>query len=191
MSNDRALAAMGLRRLAIAKLLNEFSVVFVGQLAPLLSSSSSSTMARLHAWVGLVWCLLLSSSFLQVSAQSTATNATSTSSPLPSNHTATPSLTAFPVTTSLTLASVSLSGTQNVTIAIVVPTIYNTTSTISPTATPSSTSTPTPTPITLDTRITPAFSVLGALLILTGLPSAFWGHKNRWYARVLGHWLFG
>jgi hypothetical protein len=32
----------------------------------------------------------------------------------------------------------------------------------------------------LDTRITPAFGVLGAILIITGLPSAFWGHKNRW-----------
>ncbi|KAH9937181.1 uncharacterized protein B0H18DRAFT_1081441 [Fomitopsis serialis] len=33
---------------------------------------------------------------------------------------------------------------------------------------------------TLDTQIDPAFGVLGALLILTGLPSAFLGHKNRW-----------
>ncbi|KAG6334494.1 hypothetical protein ID866_4589, partial [Astraeus odoratus] len=46
--------------------------------------------------------------------------------------------------------------------------------------TPTATSTPTQTPIALDTRITPAFGVLGAILILTGLPSAFWGHKNRW-----------
>ncbi|KAG8963825.1 hypothetical protein FRC03_002509, partial [Tulasnella sp. 419] len=37
-----------------------------------------------------------------------------------------------------------------------------------------------PEPIHLDTKIDPAFGVLGALLILTGLPSAFWGHKNRW-----------
>ncbi|KAG2739782.1 hypothetical protein P692DRAFT_201729109, partial [Suillus brevipes Sb2] len=39
---------------------------------------------------------------------------------------------------------------------------------------------PTPTPIVLATRITPAFGVLGAILIITGLPSAFWGHENRW-----------
>ncbi|KAG8728997.1 hypothetical protein FRC11_009735, partial [Ceratobasidium sp. 423] len=41
----------------------------------------------------------------------------------------------------------------------------------------SATSTPFP---HLDTRIDPTFGVLGALLILTGLPTAFWGHKNRW-----------
>ncbi|KAJ3563210.1 hypothetical protein NP233_g9088 [Leucocoprinus birnbaumii] len=28
--------------------------------------------------------------------------------------------------------------------------------------------------------VDPGFGVLGAILILTGLPSAFWGHKNRW-----------
>lgn len=65
------------------------------------------------------------------------------------------------------------------TIATVVPTTYNVTSTFaSPTAT--SSATPTPTPIVLATKITPAFGVLGAVLVLTGLPSAFWGHKNRW-----------
>ncbi|CAE6463388.1 unnamed protein product [Rhizoctonia solani] len=41
----------------------------------------------------------------------------------------------------------------------------------------SATSTPFP---HLDTRVDPTFGVLGALLILTGLPTAFWGHKNRW-----------
>lgn len=39
---------------------------------------------------------------------------------------------------------------------------------------------PTPKPVLLDTRIDPAFGVLGALLILTGIPTAFLGHKNRW-----------
>ncbi|KAL4069700.1 hypothetical protein V8B97DRAFT_1872268 [Scleroderma yunnanense] len=134
-------------------------------------------MAWFYAWLAFV---LLSSSLLHVSAQSTSTNvissqATSSTSvsPLPTNVT----VTAFAVATSHTLVSVSQSGTQNVTISTVVPTTYNTTSTIS---SPTATSTSTPTPIVLDTRITPAFSVLGALLILTGLPSAFWGHKNRW-----------
>ncbi|KAL1720809.1 hypothetical protein EV715DRAFT_196517 [Schizophyllum commune] len=32
----------------------------------------------------------------------------------------------------------------------------------------------------LETKIDPAFGVLGAILIITGLPSTFWGHKNRW-----------
>ncbi|KAI6047725.1 hypothetical protein EDC04DRAFT_15946 [Pisolithus marmoratus] len=141
--------------------------------------------------LGLLSCLLLSSSlFPHVSAQSTsiATTASgqtaSTSSPssnLAATTTTTPSITIFPVTTSVTFASVSQSGSQNVTIATVVPTAYNVTSTFaSPTATSSTTSSSTPTPIVLDTKITPAFGVLGAILVLTGLPSAFWGHKNRW-----------
>jgi hypothetical protein len=35
-----------------------------------------------------------------------------------------------------------------------------------------------------DTVVDPAFAVLGVILILTGLPSAFWGHKNRWYTSI-------
>ncbi|KZV92487.1 hypothetical protein EXIGLDRAFT_768929 [Exidia glandulosa HHB12029] len=40
--------------------------------------------------------------------------------------------------------------------------------------------TPTQTQVLLDTHLDPAFGVLGAILILTGLPTAFLGHKNRW-----------
>ena len=36
-----------------------------------------------------------------------------------------------------------------------------------------------------DTRVTPAFAVLGAILVITGIPSTFWGHKNRWSASIL------
>ncbi|KAF8807698.1 hypothetical protein BYT27DRAFT_7189790 [Phlegmacium glaucopus] len=70
----------------------------------------------------------------------------------------------------------------------VVPDIFNvthtlTSSTIPPTSsvtsTPSATTTSTPV-IVLTTKVTPAFAVLGAILIITGIPSAFWGHKNRW-----------
>nr|GAT44096.1 predicted protein [Mycena chlorophos] len=32
----------------------------------------------------------------------------------------------------------------------------------------------------LATKLDPAFGVLGAVLIITGVPSAFFGHKNRW-----------
>ncbi|KAF8761766.1 hypothetical protein RHS01_00466 [Rhizoctonia solani] len=49
----------------------------------------------------------------------------------------------------------------------------------------SATSTPFP---HLDTRVDPTFGVLGALLILTGLPTAFWGHKNRWSSFFLIGW---
>lgn len=38
--------------------------------------------------------------------------------------------------------------------------------------------------VTLDTHVDPAFGVLGAILIITGIPNAFWGHKNRWCARA-------
>ncbi|KAH9022919.1 hypothetical protein EDB85DRAFT_2134636 [Lactarius pseudohatsudake] len=43
-----------------------------------------------------------------------------------------------------------------------------------------STSSPSASPTVLATKIDPAFGVLGTVLILTGLPSAFLGHKNRW-----------
>ncbi|TRM66453.1 hypothetical protein BD626DRAFT_614156 [Schizophyllum amplum] len=51
---------------------------------------------------------------------------------------------------------------------------------LSASATPSATESPNADNTFLDTKIDPAFGVLGALLILTGLPSTFWGHKNRW-----------
>lgn len=62
----------------------------------------------------------------------------------------------------------------------VVPAVFNVTYTLTPSATPTASASPTPEPIVLDTRVDPAFGVLGVILILTGLPSAFWGHKNRW-----------
>lgn len=57
--------------------------------------------------------------------------------------------------------------------------------TYTPTPTISSTSSGTPTPTEppsphLETKINGAFAVTGVLLILTGLPMAFYGHKNRW-----------
>ncbi|KAJ8474752.1 hypothetical protein ONZ45_g15842 [Pleurotus djamor] len=88
-------------------------------------------------------------------------------------------------TSSATITSTTRSGGQNVPVTTIVPTIFNVTFTITPTATTSaatntSSPSPTPEPIVLDTKLDPAFGVLGAVLILTGLPSAFWGHKNRW-----------
>ena len=138
---------------------------------------------------------LLFSSLLLVSAQSTSTPANSTitsssseSSQTPtSTPTPTPSanLTTFLVTSSYTTTSASLSGSQEIPFTTVVPIVYNVTSTLpTPTAAAnaSASATPSPTPIVLATEISPAFGVLGAILILTGLPSAFWGHKNRWCA---------
>ena len=129
-----------------------------------------------------VFLSLLSALLLRVAAQSTSaslnssTTSSSTPSPSPSSN-----LTTFLATSSYTTAAVTQSGSQNISFTTVIPTVYNVTSTL-PTPTASTTATPSPTPIVLATEITPAFGVLGAILILTGLPSAFWGHKNRWWA---------
>ncbi|PWZ02875.1 hypothetical protein BCV70DRAFT_7645 [Testicularia cyperi] len=48
-----------------------------------------------------------------------------------------------------------------------------------------STTTPKATTLPLKTVIDPAFGVLGAILILTGLPMAFYGHRNRWSSYFL------
>lgn len=132
-------------------------------------------------------CLLFSSSLLHVSAQSSTSSSarpTSTSSltstfTTTTTTTTTPTVTVFPVTTAVNFTTVSQAGSQNVTIATAIPTVFNATSTL-PTPTSTASATATSTPIVLSTKITPAFGVLGAILILTGLPSAFWGHKNRW-----------
>ncbi|KAG2159744.1 uncharacterized protein EDB93DRAFT_1260096 [Suillus bovinus] len=124
--------------------------------------------------------LLCSSLFFQVLAQSTNQTTASSGTPSP---TVAANVTAFLTTSSYTLTSVSHSGNIATTITTVLPTVYNATATIhanSSTPTSSASASPTPTPIVLATRITPAFGVLGAILIITGLPSAFWGHKNRW-----------
>ncbi|KAF8846278.1 hypothetical protein BDN67DRAFT_939962 [Paxillus ammoniavirescens] len=132
----------------------------------------------------LMLCFLLSSSlFLHVLAQSTTptisqNSTTSTSTPSPSSS---PNITTFLATSSYTATSVSHSGSRDVTFITVVPTVYNATSTLpTPTTSTSASASASPAPIILATEISPAFAVLGAILILTGLPSAFWGHKNRW-----------
>ncbi|RDB28626.1 hypothetical protein Hypma_015637 [Hypsizygus marmoreus] len=95
-----------------------------------------------------------------------------------------PSLSLSLTTSTSTRTFTTRRGNQNTVIATPVPTVFNVTYTITPTvsSTPSSSAsaTPTPTPIVLQTKLDPAFGVLGAILIITGLPSAFWGHKNRW-----------
>lgn len=151
---------------------------FFGPRSPFPFSSPTMTPpVRMFTFLSLLFSLLL-----RVSAQSTSAslNSTITSSSTP---TPTPSsnLTTFLATSSYTTTVVSQSGSQNIPFTTVLPTVYNVTSTL-PSPTASSSATPSPTPIILATEITPAFGVLGAILILTGLPSAFWGHKNRWWA---------
>ncbi|KAF7306820.1 General substrate transporter [Mycena indigotica] len=80
--------------------------------------------------------------------------------------------------------SLSVSGSR--TVSSVLPTLVNVSVTITPTsASASPTTSPSPSasagPNTvLATKLDPAFGVLGAILIITGVPSAFFGHKNRW-----------
>jgi hypothetical protein len=122
-------------------------------------------------------CLYLSAHVISVLAQTSA-------QPSPS-----PTLSLVLTTSFVNVTSAVGSQGQNIPVTILVPTVFNVTRTLSPSSTaPSSASssvTPTPTPIVLATRLDPAFGVLGALLIITGLPSAFWGHKNRWYVLLL------
>jgi hypothetical protein len=130
--------------------------------------------------------LLYASLILSASAQSTSSAAPAS--------TISPSVTVIPERTSFTSTTVVSSGSQTLAIVNVLPTVYNVTLTIaqpSPTtnssvnATASATHTPSPT--VLATKIDPAFGVLGTVLILTGLPSAFLGHKNRWLVHLSVH----
>ncbi|KAG9006291.1 hypothetical protein FRB93_008780 [Tulasnella sp. JGI-2019a] len=95
--------------------------------------------------------------------------------------------TTIPSTLSLTVAQSS--GRSSVVTAVVVEITSSFAVTYTPTptailssATPTSTQPPS---IHLDTKVNAAWGVAGALLILTGLPMAFWGHKNRWSSYFL------
>ncbi|OBZ78794.1 hypothetical protein A0H81_00852 [Grifola frondosa] len=137
-------------------------------------------------------CLLALFLLTSVAAQSTLTqtSANSTVTPAPTSSNASLSLTTSFATITTTLHS----GTQNISLTTAIPIVFNVTvsrtqstnatatnSTTSATSTSTSASaSATSDPIHLDTKIDPAFGVLGAILILTGIPSAFLGHKNRW-----------
>ncbi|KAF8898855.1 hypothetical protein BD779DRAFT_1607517 [Infundibulicybe gibba] len=104
-----------------------------------------------------------------------------------SNSSSSSSLSLSLTTSSVAVATTTRIGNQNSVITTIVPTVFNVTRSATPTSSSASSSisasqsaTPSATPIVLATKLDPAFGVLGAILILTGLPSAFWGHKNRW-----------
>ncbi|KAK7059062.1 hypothetical protein VNI00_001686 [Paramarasmius palmivorus] len=99
--------------------------------------------------------------------------------------TPTPSVSVSLSTGSATITTATTSNDRVFSVTTVVPTTVRVSITLSGSAsststTPSESASATPEPIVLDTKLDPAFGVLGAVLILTGLPSAFWGHKNRW-----------
>lgn len=131
------------------------------------------TTPRTPMCIFMFLCLLASCLLVRVSAQSSG-NATSASASISLN------VTVVPTTSSVTTTTVSRTGNRNVPITTVIPTVVNATITHTSTISPTASATPTASPIVLATKLDPAFGVLGALLIITGLPSAFWGHKNRW-----------
>ncbi|KAL7285123.1 hypothetical protein ACG7TL_000215 [Trametes sanguinea] len=133
--------------------------------------------------LSLLWpSLLILLSLLAPVALAQSRNSTSaTQSPTPTNSAS------LSLTTSFTTVTTTIhSGNQNIPISTVIPVVFNVT--VTPSASASSTSSAQPSATTsaapdyskLDTHLDPGFGVLGALLILTGLPSAFLGHKNRW-----------
>ncbi|KAG5647627.1 hypothetical protein DXG03_008980 [Asterophora parasitica] len=107
--------------------------------------------------------------------------------PSPSSvSTPSPSLSLSLTTATLTATLTTRSRNQLSLVTSAIQSTFNVTHTVSPTSSaPSATTSaveesPTPAPIVLATVLDPAFGVLGAILVITGLPSAFWGHKNRW-----------
>ncbi|EIM92735.1 uncharacterized protein STEHIDRAFT_144039 [Stereum hirsutum FP-91666 SS1] len=134
-------------------------------------------MASLRSLL-LLFALALAS-VLSVVAQSSSSNSSSSTS------SSSLSQTTYLTTSFISTTIATQSGGSTVQVPTSVPTTLNVTSTITPTstsasATSSASASATATPITLATVLDPAFGVLGGLLIITGLPSAFLGHKNRW-----------
>ncbi|OJT10084.1 hypothetical protein TRAPUB_13440 [Trametes pubescens] len=132
-------------------------------------------VARSRPWPSVLWPYL----FVLFTVLSTVLAQSATSS-------ATGSVSLSLTTGSTTITTTTRSGNLNIPTTVVVPTVFNVT--ITPTQSASSTTSAQPSATTsaapdftkLDTHLDPGFGVLGALLILTGLPSAFLGHKNRW-----------
>lgn len=118
-----------------------------------------------------------------VNAQSTTSSISQSTSASSSNSgSSSSSATSLSVTSSsFTSTITTTSNSQATTITTVIATNVTLTPTASTTTASASETSASATPIVLDTRIDPAYGVLGAVLIITGLPSAFWGHKNRWY----------
>lgn len=135
-------------------------------------------------WLALVFSSVVLP-FLLVAPFVVSVSAQSSNSSVPSTTAVSPNVTVIRETSSFTTTTITSSGTQTLPLVAVLPTVFNVTLTIATTPTSSvnasaSTSSPSASPTVLATKIDPAFGVLGTVLILTGLPSAFLGHKNRW-----------
>jgi hypothetical protein len=110
----------------------------------------------------------------------------------PSNSSlSTPSSTISLSISTATSVSNLVSGSLTVQVSSVFPVTYtyplSHSSTTTPTPTAPASEASSPAQIRLDTKLDPGFGVLGAILILTGIPSAFLGHKNRWCASTFNY----
>ncbi|KAG8842641.1 hypothetical protein FRB96_004944 [Tulasnella sp. 330] len=127
-------------------------------------------------WTWLVLLLALAS----VSCVSAAP-ATIATVPTPVSIAATTTVVQTTIASTLSLTIAQSSGRASTVTVVVEELTSSYVVTYTPTPTMSATPTPTTTPsVHLDTRVNVAWGVTGALLIITGLPMAFWGHKNRW-----------
>lgn len=124
--------------------------------------------------------ILLGLGFLATAEAQSSSNSSSTP----------PSNASLSISTATSVSNI-VSGARTLQTTSIFPVTYtypiSSSSTGVPTPTASPTETSSPAPIRLDTKLDPGFGVLGALLILTGVPSAFLGHKNRWYTLELNH----
>lgn len=130
---------------------------------------------------------------LCVAQSSTTTSRSSSVIPTTTSTTTAPnsSYTASVVNVTTTIVEPISSGTRALTRSTTIVTTFRsteyltpsttsiTTSTTTSSASPSATTSAAPA-IHLATKVDGAFAVLGVLLVLTGLPTAFMGHKNRW-----------
>lgn len=88
-------------------------------------------------------------------------------------------VTTVPVPLPTGAASHTTTSFETTTVATVIPVILSAFNASATSPADNSTDTDSA-PVLLDTHVDAAFGVLGAILVLTGLPNAFWGHKNRW-----------
>ncbi|KAF7799251.1 hypothetical protein EIP86_010483 [Pleurotus ostreatoroseus] len=149
---------------------------------PTRSSTARSTLF----WSSL---LVLCALFASVAAQSSTSSGSQSAT---NSNQATPTPTTYTTSTTVlaTISTTLHNGTSLIPTVTDIPVVVNLTVTSTPpVSSPSSTANATSAaasatasadPSHLDTKIDPGFGVLGAILILTGLPSAFLGHKNRW-----------
>ncbi|KAF8585556.1 hypothetical protein K439DRAFT_1039036 [Ramaria rubella] len=121
------------------------------------------------------------------SASSSASSASSSANPSSSQSSGTSAANVTSIVTSVPVTRASVSAGNTIQITAFTPTTIfstiaptNTSTTAPPPANTTAANATTPSGPVLDTRVDPGFGVLGAILVLTGLPSAFLGHKNRW-----------